>query len=151
MATERIRTATPGDYDKIVSVLNAWWGREMRAGLPRLFLDHFYETSLVAEESGEMLGFLIGFHSPSKPREAYIAWVGVDPLHRKAGLARRLYDCFAGGARSAGCTVLCAITSPVNGASVAFHRRMGFEVSAPVADYNGPGRDMIVFTRTIAD
>jgi hypothetical protein len=29
-----------------------------RAGLPRLFLDHFRATSLIAEDKGTMTGFL---------------------------------------------------------------------------------------------
>ena len=38
----QIRTATPSDYERIVAVVDDWWGgRNMRPLLPRLFLDHF--------------------------------------------------------------------------------------------------------------
>jgi hypothetical protein len=59
MGADAIRKATPADYDAIVTVVNDWWGRDVLAGLPRLFLDHFYTTSLIAEHDGEMTGFLI--------------------------------------------------------------------------------------------
>ncbi|MEU1392729.1 MULTISPECIES: hypothetical protein [unclassified Nonomuraea] len=38
-----------------------------------------------------------------------------------------------------------AITSPANSASVAFHAAMGFTVTGPVPDYDGPGVDRVVF------
>ena len=44
-----MRTARPDDYDAIAAVVNDWWGRPVLAALPRLFLDHFYRTSLVAD------------------------------------------------------------------------------------------------------
>jgi hypothetical protein len=58
--------------------------------------------------------------------------------------------------RAHGRTVVRAVTAPVNTGSVAFHRRMGFEVEpgpagrgdAPVAaGYDGPGQDRVRFTK----
>jgi hypothetical protein len=74
----RVRPAQPSDYDDIVSVVDDWWGRPQAAGLPRLFLDHFHPTSLVARtEDGRLAGFLIGIFSPASAEEAYIHFVGV--------------------------------------------------------------------------
>ncbi len=36
-----LRTATPADYDRIIGVVDDWWGRPIAGSLPRLFLDHF--------------------------------------------------------------------------------------------------------------
>ena len=149
MAPHQIRSAVAADYDRIASVVNDWWGRDVLSGLPRLFLNHFHTTSLVAEDNGTMIGFLVGFVSPSEPDEAYIHYVAVDPARRKDGVARHLYDQFVERARRQGCKVARAITSPTNEPSIAFHRRMGFEASSAVRDYNGPGRDMITFTREL--
>ena len=53
MATATIRNAEPSDYDRISPLVDDWWdGRPMRALLPRLFFEHFRETSFVAEEDG---------------------------------------------------------------------------------------------------
>lgn len=144
----RIRTARPDDYESIVAVVDEWWGRPMARMLPRLFLDHFFATSLIAEYDGALAGFLVGFHSPSVPHRAYVHFVAVAPAQRGTGLARRLYETFFEGAVQDGCTVVSAITSPANTASVAFHRALGFSVRQ-VPDYNEPGVDRIVFERSL--
>ncbi|WP_329297558.1 hypothetical protein OG410_02510 [Streptomyces sp. NBC_00659] len=41
-----------------------------------------------------------------------------------------------------------AITSVGNTGSIAFHRRVGFDVSV-IDDYNGPGRPLAVFRRDL--
>jgi len=57
----------------IVEVASRWWGRDVLPGLPRFFLDHFWATSLCAEDAeSKIVDFLVGFHSPSEPTEAYI-------------------------------------------------------------------------------
>ena len=42
-----------------------------------------------------------------------------------------------------------AVTAPVNTGSITFHQSMGFTVTGPVADYNGPGRDLVTFERPL--
>lgn len=140
-----VRRASAADYDAIVNAVDPWWGRPVAAALPRLFLDHFAGSSLVAERDGELVGFLIGFASPGRPAEAYIHFAGVHPGCRGTGLARRLYQQFISAARADGRSIVRAITSPVNHGSIRFHQAMGFTVSGPVRDYNGPGRDMMTF------
>ncbi|MFC5822244.1 GNAT family N-acetyltransferase [Nonomuraea insulae] len=130
-------------------MVDDWWGRPILPSVPRLFLDHFHRTSLIAEDGGGLAGFLIGFPSPSLPDEAYIHFVGVSPGFRKSGLARGLYERFFDLARDHGRHVVKAITAPVNATSIAFHRRMGFEVGDPVPGYNGPGTSLVTFVRTI--
>ena len=162
MASAAIRQAEPADYDRIVAVMDDWWGRPVRAVLPRLFLDHFAATSLVADDPAAqatgcaggadgLAGFLVGFMSPSRPREAYIHFAGVSPRHRRAGLARRLYARFFELARADGRRVVRAITPPHNEASIAFHSSLGFTVTGPVRDYHGPGADRVVFERRLDD
>ncbi|MCT9934437.1 GNAT family N-acetyltransferase [Planotetraspora sp. A-T 1434] len=149
MLDHDVRTATPQDYDAIAAVVDEWWGRPVLPLLPRLFLDHFHRTSFVAEAEGELTGFLIGLLSPSLADEAYIHFVGVSPAMRANGLARHLYERFFDLAREHRRHVVKAITSPVNETSIAFHGGMGFTVSPPIPDYNGPGRDLVTFERTI--
>ncbi len=140
-----IRRAVPSDHGALVAVMDGWWGRPIASILPRLFLDHFSGTSLVAERDGRPAGFLVGFHSADSADEAYIHAVGVAPEQRGSGLGRRLYDTFFAECAAAGRPVVRAITSPVNTPSIAFHRRMGFSVSESVPDYDGPGLDRVCF------
>jgi L-amino acid N-acyltransferase YncA len=151
VSVDEIRQADAADYDVIAAVVSEWWGRDVLTSLPRLFLNHFHTTSLIAENDGVMVGFLIGFYSPSKSGEAYIHFVVVDPTHRHGGLARRLYAKFLDEAARTGVRIVRAITSPGNDGSITFHRRMGFEVSGPDTEYNGPGRDMVTLTLRLAE
>lgn len=165
MVPPAIRPAAASDYDRIAAVMDDWWGRPVRAVLPRLFLDHFAPTSLVAEDpgvppgaaaqgtgtGGGLAGFLVGFMSPSRPLEAYIHFAGVNPRHRRAGLARRLYARFFELARADGRRVVRAVTTPQNERSIAFHSALGFTVTGPVRDYHGPGADRVLFELRLAD
>ncbi len=143
-----IRCAAPTDHPRIVEVLDDWWGgRPMTAMLPRLFLDHFASTSLVAESTeGELAGFLVGFLSRDQVGTAYVHFAGVAPSHRRRGLAAELYQRFFDLARAAGRTRVRAVTSPLNEVSQRFHRALGFAVSDPVADYDGAGNDRVVMS-----
>jgi GNAT superfamily N-acetyltransferase len=159
--TVRIRPIRSSDYLTVISVIDAWWGgRHMADMLPRLFFEHFTDTSFAAERDGELAGFLVGFRSQSRPGEAYIHFVGVHPGERGHGLGRRLYERFFEAARAGGCDRVRAVTSPVNRGSVAFHRRMGFNIGpgetgpdgiAVAAGYDGEGQDRVRFVKHLAD
>lgn len=145
----RSRPARPEDYDAIAAVISQWWGRPVLAALPRLFLDHFHGSSLVVDGPDGPVAFLIGILSPAQRRRAYIHFAGVAPNARQAGLGRRLYEEFFALARADGRRVVSAVTAPANAGSIAFHRSMGFAVTGPVPDYNGPGRDFVTFERPL--
>ena len=157
----KIRKADPSDHDTIICALQDWWGgRDLTAMLPKLFLNHFNETSFVAENDGRMIGFLIGFLSPSLKLkdEAYVHFMGVHPDFRKKGIGKKLYDRFFEICRAHGRTIVRACTSPVNKSSVKFHERIGFQLEAgddeieglPVTrDYNRPGDHKVRFTKII--
>jgi ribosomal protein S18 acetylase RimI-like enzyme len=155
----QIRPIRPQDYRPVISVIDDWWnGRHMADKLPRLFFEHFTDTSFAAERHGELAGFLVGFISQSRPGEAYIHFVGVHPDERGRGLGRRLYEHFFAAARSRGCALVRAVTAPVNQGSVSFHRQMGFAIEpgdteingVPViSGYDGDGHDRIRFVKNL--
>jgi len=147
----RVRGAVPADYDRIVAVVDDWWGRSVEHALPRLFLDHFHATSFVAEADvdADLAGFLVGFLSPSLPDAAYIHFVGVHPRFRGNGLARLLYERFFQLATAGGRSVVKAVTAPVNSASIAYHTALGFSVTGPVQGYDGPSDVKMVFERRL--
>lgn len=155
-----LRALEPGDYDAITWVVDAWWGgRPMRGLLPRLFFDHFGDTSLVALDGDELVGFLIGFRSPARVGEAYIHFVGVHPSHRQRGVARALYLRFFALVQQQGCSAVRCITALLNRSSIAFHTRMGFalEPGATSDDgiaftpaYDGEGHDRVRFVKQLS-
>lgn len=145
-----LRTARGADYDGIIAVVDDWWGRPIHGALPRLFLDHFHNTSFIAERSGGGLaGFLVGFCSPAQRDCAYIQFVGVAPEERGSGLARSLYQAFFEMAAKDGRLVVRAVTAPVNSVSIAFHAAMGFTVTGPVDGYDGPSSAKVLFERRL--
>jgi ribosomal protein S18 acetylase RimI-like enzyme len=151
------RRPAVADHPRVHVALDGWWGgfggedglRQRRFLLPRLWFEHFTDTSFVAEDGGgELAAFLVGFHSPAQRDTAYIHFVGVHPGHRRAGLAGALYGRFFAQAAAAGRTQVRCITTPGNDRSVAFHTAMGF-TAARHRDYDSPGMDRIVFTRPL--
>ena len=147
MTEYRPRPAKPADYDAIAAAIDEWWGRPVLAALPRLFLDLFHHTSLVVDGPAGPVGFLVGILSPADRQRAYIHFVGVAPARRRQRLADLLYSEFFALARADGRTSVSAVTAPGNATSIRFHQAMGFTVSDPVPDYNGPGRELVVFQR----
>lgn len=155
----KIRKADPLDHEIIICALQDWWGgRDLTAMLPKLFLNHFNDTSFVIEKEGQMIGFLIGFLSPSLKKEAYVHFMGVHPDFRKKGIGTTLYDRFFEICRTHGRNIIRACTSAVNRGSVEFHVRIGFQLEAgddeidgrPVTrDYNRPGDHKVLFTKII--
>lgn len=97
-----------------------------------LFLEHFADTSLIAEDEPGLAGFLVGFLSQTHTDEAYIHFAGVRPDLRRTGLGRDLYTEFFRRVRERGRTVVTCITSPANTGSIAFHTALGFQVAMPV-------------------
>ena len=157
----QIRPLRPSDYEIVIAIIDEWWGgRHMADMLPRLFFEHFSDTSFAVEQDGSLVGFLVGFLSQSRPAEAYIHFVGVHPEHRGQRLGQRMYECFFQVARIHGRTIVRAVTSPVNTGSIAFHARMGFLVESGQAardgvqiapGYDGAGQDRVRFVKYLPE
>ncbi|MCK7622989.1 GNAT family N-acetyltransferase [Streptomyces sp. RS10V-4] len=162
------RRPTPADHARIQVALAEWWGglggaagaQQRQLLVPRLFLQHFADTSVLAERpDGTLHAFLIGFLSQSDPETAYIHFVGVCPDGKRSGVGSALYAWFFGLARSAGRSRVRCITGPNNRDSIAYHTRMGFRLEpgdtvdgdgVPIhRDYDGPGLDRVSFVRDL--
>jgi ribosomal protein S18 acetylase RimI-like enzyme len=154
-----IRPARPDDYERIIAVVDEWWGRPIADKLPRLFLDHFSSTSLIAEDAGgELAGLLIGLFSADRADEAYVHFIAVSPAERGGGLARALYERFFALAAADGRTRVRAITAPVNRGSIRFHQALGFALEEGdssddgipyMREWDGPGAPRVRFVREL--
>jgi ribosomal protein S18 acetylase RimI-like enzyme len=155
----KIRNVKDEDFLRISKNLNTWWGgRDMVDMLPRLFIHHFKNTSFLLEDNEEIIGFVIGFVSPSNPEQAYIHFVGVNPKSRKKNIGRTLYEHFFQSVKEKGCKEVRCVTSPVNNISINFHTKMGFSMrdgdmvieGIPIhKDYDGIGQDRVVFIKSL--
>ncbi|WP_051831745.1 GNAT family N-acetyltransferase [Streptomyces violens] len=161
-----VRHPRPSDHAVLQGALTDWWGgqggeaggQQRRLLLPRLFLQHFSETSFYVERATALRAFLIGFLSQSDPETAYIHFVAVHPEEQRGGLGSALYRRFFDVARGHGRSRVRAITSPANRNSIAYHTRMGFRIEpgdrtedgvGVCTDYDGPGLDRVSFVREL--
>jgi phosphinothricin acetyltransferase len=93
---------------------------------------------LVAEQSGEIVGFAYG--SPHRERDAY-RWaadvsVYIAPEVHRQGIGRALYEALFAELGRRGVQILCAGIGLPNDASVALHESLGF---VPVGIYHRIG------------
>ncbi|MFD1067792.1 GNAT family N-acetyltransferase [Oceanobacillus locisalsi] len=154
-----IRHLQSADYDVLIPQINEWWGgRDMAGMLPKLFFNHFKNTSFIVEDEGKIAGFVIGFLSQDQLDEAYIHFVGVHPDYRKKNIGKTLYETFFTKVKGADRKIIRSITSPVNKTSIAFHQKMGFVMEqgdktvdgiAVKANDDGVGNDRILFRKEI--
>ncbi len=142
-----IRGITKQDFDYIVSVFDAWWGGPTTERASPFFYHELGDSALIAEDDGEVAGFLLGLSSASSAT-GYVHLVGIAPSHRRRGVGKVLYQYFAESCQAAGLKRLKAIGMVGHEASAEFHRAMGFEAQE-VADYAGEGRARVVFTKAL--
>lgn len=126
--------------------------------LPRLFFDHFNESSFAYIADDRVVGFVVGFMSPANSDIAYIHFTGVDPEYRKSGVASSLYDEFIALAKANGRKYVKCVTSPSNTQSQLFHQKLGFMPSGVddcgvplgISDYDGEGNHRVVLTLVVS-
>ncbi|MFD7921125.1 GNAT family N-acetyltransferase [Streptomyces sp. NPDC059740] len=143
----QITPAAMADIHQVLAEHPRYWGeRDLRSLHLLALVQEFGPTCLVARAGDGIRGYVLGFVTPAGT--GYVHLIATRDDARGTGLGRQLYAAFAKAAQGHGAVRLKAITSTGNTASVAFHRRLGFEAET-VADYNGPGRDMVVFHRAL--
>ncbi|HEX3770133.1 MAG TPA: GNAT family N-acetyltransferase [Polyangiaceae bacterium] len=161
-----VRPITKQDFDRIVEVIDHWWGGPISTFAHPIFFYELGGAALVAEEGDAMIGFLLGFlangtggattsgaatngnGTGEASRIGYVHLVGIHPDFRRRGVGRTLYDRFTRDCSAAGCVGLKAITTPGYEGSIRFHVALGWDVKE-VEDYAGPGRKRIVFTKRL--
>lgn len=158
----QFRRPTASDHRFLVGVVDEWWGgRHLHHLLPRLWFEHFTNTSWVVEDGqARIVGFLVGFVSPDHPDLGYVHMIATSPNHRRSGLGRALYERFFEDVRAKGVRRVTALTWPGNRVSIGFHRALGFHVddgpgtqrlygTPAYPDHDAEGEDRVVFSREI--
>lgn len=143
-----IRGFTKADYDYIVSVLDSWWAGPGGERPHPVFFYELGRDALIAEEGGEVVGFLLGFVAPGEPKTGYVHLVGIHPEHRRGGVGKALYSKFVERCQAQGALRLKAITNVGNEGSVRFHEALGFKVREDPS-YAGRDRARLVFTKDL--
>ena len=143
----RIRPATEADLLAIDAIFNreilegvATWDSEPWTADARLvwFRAHHQhgEAVFVAEASGAVAGFShLSFFSPRLAyRATRTASVYIQPEHQRAGVGRLLVTAVLDEARRTEAHLVIAAIDSENGASIALHAALGFEVLSRLPD-----------------
>lgn len=118
-----LRPARPDDAAAIWRALPDIGNLERNSAYAYLLLcSHFAETSLVAEQGGEVAGFVLGYRPPVQPTAMFVWQVGVAPQARGHGLAGRMLDAVLALPGCRDVKYLTATVSPDNAASLALFR-----------------------------
>lgn len=161
-----IRPAQPADLPAILEIYNeavvattaswaiepvtladrqAWLARQSAADHP----------VLTVEEDGCVVGF--ASYGPFRPQGGYAQTVEhsiyIKSGHRAAGLGRLLLGTLIDSARSNGVHAMVGVIDGANAESVAFHERMGFQVSGRLPEVGrkfGRWLDVVFVTRILA-
>ncbi len=154
-----VRNSVPEDHPQIIEVMKDWWnGRDLTHMLPRVFLEHFCNTSFIIEEDKSLVAFLIGFFSQYRNDEGYVHFAGVHPEFRGIGIGTFMYQYFSETCIKNGRNIIRACTSPVNKASINFHKKTGFQIEQGTStidgiqvtlDYNKPDDPKVLFRKEI--
>jgi L-2,4-diaminobutyric acid acetyltransferase len=133
-----LRPATPGDAASLWRLIGRVGGLERNSCYAYVLLcSDFGDTSMVAEQDGQLVGFVLGYRPPRRPEEMFVWQVGVAPELRGAGLAQRLLEALLAVPACSGVRYLTATVSPDNGASRSLFR--GFARRRAVPFEVGPG------------
>jgi ribosomal protein S18 acetylase RimI-like enzyme len=158
-----LRHPTEADQQRLVGLVDEWFGgRRVRHLVGRAWFRHFGSTSWLAVDPVDRpIGFLIGYRSPDRPAEAIVHLVGVDPNHRRRGIARALVASFLAEAEGAGVTSVTALAWPDDPIAIAWFGALEFKPddgpgsqrlfgTRAFPDYDGDGEDRVVFVRELA-
>lgn len=155
-----VRNAFTGDFLEVAKMAKEWGDIVVeREAIYHIFIEHFGNTCFIAEDRGQMIGYLLGFRSQRYPEQAYVHQIQVAPGTRGNGVGRRLFNQFQSTVKDMGCTKIYAVTRPENKYCKFFHKGMGFNHVASdtfdvegvkaTKDYNGPGKHMVVWCKEI--
>jgi GNAT superfamily N-acetyltransferase len=153
----KIEHCTFNDYVEITSNISEFWGSDRTLHLHHpMYVYEFGDTAFVIREVNRVLAYLFGFYAQTRPA-AYAHLVGVRADAQRRGLGTLLYEHFMTVARERGCQTIKAMTSPSNGQSIAFHKKIGMRLLGEpnengvhvVRNYSGPGIDRVVFEKRL--
>ncbi|CAJ36530.1 GNAT family N-acetyltransferase [Methanocella arvoryzae] len=156
-----VRNVFESDFLGIVEKSKEWGDLVIeRETIYHVMCVHFRGTCFVAEDRGELIGYLLGFRSQALPDQAYMHLLQVAPSYRGLGVGQRLFSQFQQAAIAMGCKKITAVSRPQNKTGMAFYKRMGLrqETAAnmievegvqAIKDYNGPGKHMVLWSKEI--
>ncbi|AIF69162.1 30S ribosomal protein S18 [Palaeococcus pacificus DY20341] len=134
-----IRQARLFDIPEIMRVEHSSFREKYPRGLFLMFLENNPETFLVAEYTGKVIGYVMGYLRPDL--EGHVMSIAVDPLYRGNGIGRALMIAVIDklirlGARYVGLEVRVS-----NERAIKLYEKLGFKKVKRVHKYYSDGED----------
>jgi len=137
-----------------------------RACLPENYTDFFYvdlyrrfsETFLVAEENGEVIGYIMcrievglsNFGLGGLIKKGHVVSVAVMPKHRRKGIAEAIIKASMEKMKTKYNAKQCYLEVRVtNEPAVGLYRKLGFDVTRTIHGYYADGEDAYVMSRKL--
>ena len=98
---------------------------------------HFAETSIIAKDGAQCLGFISGYIIPSRPDTLFVWQVVVSAAARGQGLASRMLERLVERPACKGVHYIETTITPDNEASWALFRKLARQLAAPLSDSIG--------------
>ena len=155
--TFKLRKFIPDDLQQVMQI--------NRLCLPENYMDFFFmdlhqrfpETFIVAEESGEIVGYIMcrievglaSFGLGGLIRKGHVVSIAVLPEGRRKGVAQELMTKAMEGMRHYKAKLAYLEVRVTNDPGVALYRKLGFEASRTLHGYYSDGEDAFVMTRKL--
>jgi ribosomal protein S18 acetylase RimI-like enzyme len=88
-------------------------------------------VALCAEDSGKIVGILLGYANDSATKNAYIGTLGVLEEYRSRGIGKSLVNYMKELSRSYGMERICLFTHKSNEPAIRFYINNGFTITPP--------------------
>lgn len=136
-----------------------------RICLPENYTDFFFldlhrrfpETFLVAEENGEIVGYIMcriefglsDFGFSGLIKKGHIVSVAVTPQHRRKGIGQALIVEALDGMRSYGAKQCFLEVRITNDPAINLYKKLGFKITRTIHGYYADGEDAYVMSKEI--
>jgi ribosomal-protein-alanine N-acetyltransferase len=156
--TFKLRKFTPDDLQSVVRINSVC--------LPENYTDYFFidlhrrfpETFIVAEENGEVLGYIMcrmelglsNFGFSGLIKKGHIVSVAVLPPHRRKGIGQSLITQAMEGMRLHNAKQCFLEVRMTNTPAVSLYKELGFEITRTIHGYYADGEDAYVMSRKLS-
>ena len=155
-----VRNAFPNDFRAVADKSKEWAELTIeQESIYHIMLEHFRNMCFIAEDRGEIIGYLLGSRSHSDPDVAFIQCILVSPRLRGNGVGRRLFNQYQTAIKSMGCKKIMALGETENRNCAAFYEAMGFRISdgntletddvKALKNHGRPGKNAVIWTKEI--
>lgn len=146
-----IRLVREHDFSGLMKVEESMYGAKAGycAYAMRMHIELHHKTFFVAEDKGDIVGYVVAAIDVSGTKTAWILSLVVAKKYQRMGLGRTLAEVVLQALKSSGVTEVRAFVQEKNPAGRAFFQRLNFQQLRYAQDYFGPGKHRYIVKRSM--